>query len=313
MRAGTGGPKLESITPADGAARVPITQDLVLNFNADMATGSGEIRVVRSSDNATAQTIPVLSADVTAAEENVTVALAELDYGTNYHVVITEGALTDLPREIELIFIQVTEGFSTYMRVCLVAGIVVAMPILVYQMIMFILPALTSRERRAVFIIMPWITLMFAGGIYFGYTYLLPPALNFLLTFPSDIASAEIRMGDYVAFVSRLLLVIGVIFELPVISSFLARMGVIDHKWLASRRRWNILLSFVVAAVITPTPDPMNQSAVAGTLVVLYELSVWLALIFQKRRPKSEFDKLMQEEGEYTPKPDATPPGQEES
>jgi len=292
---------LGSTIPADDAAGVAVNQNLVLNFSQDMAPGEGDIRIMRSADNTTAQTIPADSPDVTISAGTVTIVHAEFDRATDYHITIDEGALTNVPREIELVFIEMTEGFGTYMRVCIVTGIIASMPVIVYHLLMFVMPALTRRERRTVFLVLPWITLMFAAGVYFGYTYLIPPALKFLLTFSADVADAQIRMGNYVNFVARLLLVIGIMFELPVITSFLARVGIIDHKWLADKRRWNVLLSFVLAAIITPTWDPVNQSIVAGTLVVLYELSIWLALVFQKRRPKSEFDKFMQDDGEYAP------------
>jgi len=187
--------------------------------------------------------------------------------------------------DINLIFIEMTEGFSTYMRVSLAAGLVLAMPFLVYQFLMFVLPALTRRERKMVFIILPVVTIMFAGGVYFGYRYLIPPAAGFLLNFGTELAEPQIRMSNYVNFITRLLIAIGIMFELPVVTSFLARMGIITSKWLADRRRMMIIFSFVIAAIITPTPDAVNQSIVAGTMVVLYEISIWAARLVQRRRP----------------------------
>ena len=189
--------------------------------------------------------------------------------------------------DINLIFIEMTEGFSTYMRVALMSGVVLAMPFLIYQFLMFVIPALTRAERRTVLIIMPVITLMFAGGIAFGYFYLIPPATKFLLGFGAELAEQQIRISNYISFITRLLMAIGILFEMPVVTSFLARMGIITSKWLASRRKVMILFSFVVAAVITPTPDAINQSIVAGTMVVLYEISIWLAWLLQRRRGKT--------------------------
>ena len=189
--------------------------------------------------------------------------------------------------DINLIFIEMTEGFSTYMRVALMSGVVLAMPFLIYQFLMFVIPALTRAERRTVLILMPVITLMFAGGIAFGYFYLIPPATKFLLNFGAELAVQQIRISNYISFITRLLIAIGILFEMPVVTSFLARMGIITSKWLASRRKVMILFSFVVAAVITPTPDAINQSIVAGTMVVLYEISIWLAWLLQRRRGKT--------------------------
>jgi sec-independent protein translocase protein TatC len=186
--------------------------------------------------------------------------------------------------DINLIFIEMTEGFITYMKISLTGGIVLAMPFLIYQFLMFVLPALTRQERKSVFILMPLITAVFVGGLLFGYYFLLPPATGFLLTFGTEVAEAQIRMSNYVNFVTRLLLAIGIMFELPVVTSFLARMGVITSKWLAERRRIMIIFSFVLAAFITPTPDIFNQSIVAGTMIILYEISIWLAKLMQRRR-----------------------------
>lgn len=189
--------------------------------------------------------------------------------------------------DINLVFIEMTEGFTTYLKVSLMAGIVVAMPFLLYQFLMFIIPALTRRERRSIYTILPFITIMFAGGILFGYYFLIPPATGFLLNFGVDIAEPQIRVSNYIDFITRLLVAIGLLFEMPVLTSFLARMGVITAKWLSDRRKMVIIFSFVVAAIITPTPDIFNQSIVAGTMLVLYELSILLARIFQRRRERT--------------------------
>ena len=185
---------------------------------------------------------------------------------------------------VSLIFIEMTEGFTTYMRISLASGIVLSMPFLIYQFLMFVIPALTRQERKVVYILLPVITVMFAGGLLFAYWYLIPPAAGFLLTFGTEVAEPQIRMSNYVDFMTRLLMAIGIMFELPVLTSFLARMGIITSKWLADRRRPMIIFSFVIAAVITPTPDMVNQSIVAGVFIVLYELSIWMAKLVQKRR-----------------------------
>ena len=188
---------------------------------------------------------------------------------------------------IDLYFIEMTEGFSTYMRVAIMSGIVVAMPFLIYQFLMFVIPALTSQERKAVFVILPVVTIMFVGGILFGYFFLIPPATGFLLNFGTELAEPQIRVSNYIDFITRLLVAIGILFELPVVTTFLARMGVITSKWLADRRKIMIIFSFVVAAIITPTPDAVNQSIVAGVMIVLYEISIWLAKLAQRRRGKA--------------------------
>ncbi len=190
-----------------------------------------------------------------------------------------------LPAEnINLVYIEMTEMIGTIMKVSLAAGIVLAMPYLVLQGILFVSPALTRREKKYVYLILPWVGLMFLGGVLFGYFVLIPPATRFLMTFGADIATPEIRVGNYIALVTRLLLAIGFVFEMPVITTFLARLGIIKPGWLASRRRTAIIVFFILAAMITPTFDPINQSLVALPLIVLYELSIWLAKLVYKKK-----------------------------
>jgi len=187
---------------------------------------------------------------------------------------------------INLIFTEMTEMFGTYMQVALAGGIVLAMPFFVYQIIMFISPALTRQEKKYVYIALPWIALMFAGGVAFGYFVLLPPAMKFLVTFGSDIATPQIKIGNYISLVTRLLVAIGFVFELPVVTTFLAKLGIISPQTLARQRKWAIIGAFILAAIITPTVDPINQSLVAVPLIVLYEISIWLARLVYRRRAK---------------------------
>ena len=193
-----------------------------------------------------------------------------------------------LPAEgIDLIYIEMTEMIGTYMKVSLASGIILAMPYLVFQLLMFVSPALTRKEKKYVYLILPWIALMFAGGVIFGYFILIPPATKFLITFGSDIASPQIKIGNYISIVSRLLLAIGLVFELPVITTFLSRLGVITPKWLANKRKVAVIFAFILAAIITPTIDPINQSLVAVPLIALYEVSIWLAKLVQRREPRA--------------------------
>ncbi len=185
---------------------------------------------------------------------------------------------------INLVFIEMTEMIGTIMRVCLASGIIIAMPYITVQAILFIRPALSQKERRYVYLILPWIAIMFLGGVVFGYFILIPPATGFLLNFGADIATPQIKIGNYIAIITRLLLAIGLVFEMPVVTTFLARIGIVKPEWLAAKRKIAIIMAFVAAAIITPTFDPINQSLVAVPLVVLYEMSIWLAkLVYRKK------------------------------
>jgi sec-independent protein translocase protein TatC len=190
-------------------------------------------------------------------------------------------------QNINLIFIELTEMIGVVMKVCLGAGLILAMPYLTLQAILFIRPALTKKEERYVYIVLPWVALMFLGGVAFGYFVLIPPAIKFLYSFGSDIATPQIIIGNYISIVTRLLLTIGLVFELPVLTTFLARMGIIRPEWLSSKRKLAIIGAFIVAAIITPTFDPVNQTLVAVPLIVLYEMSIWLAKLAYRRKKES--------------------------
>ena len=195
--------------------------------------------------------------------------------------------LTLPAKGFDLIYIEMTEMIGTYMKVCLASGIILAMPYLTYQFMMFISPALTGKEKKYVYMVLPWIAIMFAVGVTFGYFVLIPPAVNFLLTFGSDIATPQIKIGNYISVITRLLIAIGLVFEMPVLTTLLARIGVITPKWLADRRKAAIILAFILAAIITPTFDPVNQTLVAAPLVVLYEVSIWLAKMVYRKAPQT--------------------------
>jgi sec-independent protein translocase protein TatC len=184
---------------------------------------------------------------------------------------------------INLIYIEMTEMVGTYMKVCLTSGVILAMPYLIFQFIMFVSPALTRKEKKYVYLVLPWVGLMFVAGVIFGYFVLIPPAVKFLTTFGSDIAVPQIKIGNYVSIVSRLLLAIGFVFELPVVTTFLSRLGIITPKWLSSKRKPAVILAFLVGAIITPTFDPINQTLVSVPLIILFEMSIWLAKLVQRK------------------------------
>lgn len=192
------------------------------------------------------------------------------------------------PPVMNLTAFEITEMLSTYMKVCLAAGIILAMPYLIYEIVMFVSPALTREQRRRfIYTALPWVGLMFVTGVVFAYFILLPPALRFLTTFGSEIVTLQFRIGNYISTVSRLLLGVGLVFELPVLTTFLAVLGIVSSKWLAGKRRIAVVLAFVVGAAITPTFDPVNQALVALPLIVLYEVSIWLARLVEIRKRRA--------------------------
>jgi sec-independent protein translocase protein TatC len=170
-----------------------------------------------------------------------------------------------------------TESIANYMKVALLCGVTLAMPFIVYQLGRFVTPALTKPERRYLLLLVPGATICFVAGVSFAYFVMLPTAIPFLQGFLADIITQQWAIGEYLSFVIALLFWIGVSFELPLVVYFLAKLGIVDSRMLARNRKYAIVVIAILAAVITPTVDPLNMFLVMGPLVVLYELGVILA------------------------------------
>ena len=178
--------------------------------------------------------------------------------------------------------IEVTENIGIFMRVSLISGLVLAMPVIVYQLIRFIVPGLTSEERRYLWIVVPGASLLFLVGVAFAYFVMLRAALPFLLNF-LNIPTAP-RPKSYFGFVGRLMFWIGVSFQTPLILAFLARLGVITPEVLKRNRKYAVVVIALIAAAITPTVDPVNMLLVMAPLFLLYELGIFLARLTYRPR-----------------------------
>ena len=188
----------------------------------------------------------------------------------------------------ELIYTEVTELLTTAIKVSFVSGLILASPIIVSQGVMFVAPGLTRQEKRYLFGFMPVVILAFAGGVAFAYYILTPPALHFLLTFGGDIATPLIRISNIINLMIRLLFWMGLAFETPLVMFLLASLGIASASSLGRFRRYWVVVAFILAAMITPTVDPVNQALVAGPLLVLYELGILLAWLAGWSRRKSK-------------------------
>ena len=130
----------------------------------------------------------------------------------------------------------------------------------------------------------PFVGGLFIAGMAFAYFVALPRAIEFLVGFGTDVVEIVPRIKDYINIVTRLLVATGLSFEMPVIIMVLARVGIASPNWLASKRKIWFVVAFILAAIITPTIDPITQTAIAGPLIVLYELSIWLARIVYRKK-----------------------------
>ena len=177
----------------------------------------------------------------------------------------------------QLVFTEVTELLGISIKVSFLAGFILAFPVILYQVIMFVAPGLTSRERRYLLAFLPGAMIAFAAGVAFAYFVMTPPALHFLLTFGGDVATPMIRVSNIVNLMVRLLLWMGLVFETPLVIYLLAQLGIVNARMLARFRRYWVVVAFILAAIITPTFDPVNQALVAVPLLLLYEFGVLLA------------------------------------
>ncbi|MCX8024410.1 MAG: twin-arginine translocase subunit TatC [Thermanaerothrix sp.] len=177
----------------------------------------------------------------------------------------------------KLVSIEVTENIGVFMRVSLLAGFILALPFILYQVVAFVLPGLTPRERRGLFTAIPAATVFFIAGVLFAYFVMLPAALPFLISFIGIRTTP--RLANYYAFVTNLLFWIGVAFETPLVVYVLARLRLVTPRALARQWRIAVIVIAILAAVITPTPDPVNMTLLMVPLLVLYGLSVLLAFV----------------------------------
>lgn len=182
---------------------------------------------------------------------------------------------------------DLAEPFFVLLKTSLFSGAFLSAPIILYQIYAFIAPGLYDHEKKAALPFLFLATIFFTAGASFCFFLVMPLGYEFLLKFSAGVSSPELRINEYLALTSKLLLGFGAIFELPVFAMFLARIGVITHRTLLRYWRYAIVLSFVIAAMLTP-PDIVTQSMMAGPLIILYFVSIGVAWYFTTRREKRQ-------------------------
>ena len=184
-----------------------------------------------------------------------------------------------------LVFLSLTEAFWVQMKIGLIVGLFVASPAVLWQIWRFISPGLHVHEKKyaAPFVIVG--TLLFIGGGAFSLKVVTPFAIQFLLSYERPGLQAMISIGNYIDFLLKFTLAFGAVFELPLVITILARLGIVSPATLAKNRKYAILGAFIASALLTPTPDMFNQTLMAGPLILLYEVGIICARIFGKRAP----------------------------
>ncbi len=186
-----------------------------------------------------------------------------------------------------LVFFSPQEAFLIYMRIAVICGLTISMPVILYQIWAFISPAVEEKFRRHVGSFVVFCSLSFATGCLFAYFILIPPALKFLLSFAGEDLEPVISATKYISFVTSLVLGCGLVFQMPMLSFFLTKLGVISSRLLRKKYKYAVIIIFIVAAIITPTPDAFNMFMLAGPMIFLYEMSIWVSFV-AGRKPKVE-------------------------
>jgi sec-independent protein translocase protein TatC len=186
-----------------------------------------------------------------------------------------------------LVFLALTEAFWVQMKVAVIVGLFIAAPAILWQIWAFVAPGLHEHEKKyaAPFVLVG--SLLFIGGGAFSLKVVTPYAISFLLSYSRPGLQPMISIGSYVDFLLKFTVAFGLVFELPLALTLLARMGVVTPAMLAKNRKYAILGAFIAAAILTPTPDMFNQTLMAGPLIILYELGIISARIFGRPRAKA--------------------------
>ncbi|MFZ7113448.1 MAG: twin-arginine translocase subunit TatC [Desulfatiglandales bacterium] len=192
-----------------------------------------------------------------------------------------------MPAGDRLIFTNLPEMFFIYLKTAFVSGILLVSPYIFYQLWLFIAPGLYKNEKKYVIPFVIFSTVLFAVGSLFGYFVVFPFGFKFFMGFANEYIQALPSVKQYFSFAIKLLFAFGIIFELPVVTFFLARMGLVTSDFLRKKRKYAILLTFVIGAILTP-PDVITQCMMAGPLIVLYEISIFIAKAAQKRETPEE-------------------------
>lgn len=177
-----------------------------------------------------------------------------------------------------------TEFMGVTIRLGLITGFVVALPMLIYQIILFVAPAISQKTQRMLLFLLPAVLLLFASGVTLGYLLVLPTMLRFLLNFGADLVTNMIRLSDYLNIIMVLLAGLGLAFETPVIMYVLAKLRIVSYKAFRRFRKYLFVLAFVIGAFCDPTPNPFDQIMVAGSIIVLYEVGILIAWLVRPQQ-----------------------------
>lgn len=211
-----------------------------------------------------------------------------------FHEPIIEWLKGPLPNDKELITLGVTEPFTTAIKVSFLVAVAVTLPVLLWQIWGFLAPAVDSAVQRSLMGFVALGTLLFLSGMAFAYFIVMPKALAFLTNFGEDLFQVQIRASYYFSFVTMMMLATGIAFLMPIFILALVRIGITDSARLRKNRRF-ALVGLVAFAVLLPTVDPVSLALEVVPLLVLFEFSIWLSALMEKRWERSYWQSLQAE------------------
>jgi sec-independent protein translocase protein TatC len=192
-----------------------------------------------------------------------------------------------LPKNSQMVAVEIQETFFTALKVAFFAGFIVSLPVIFWQLWLFLAPGLYDHEKKLVIPFVFFATLMFLMGSSFAYYVVVPFGFEFLVNFGSAVVTILPSIGKYVGFFTKLLIGFGIAFELPVITFFLAKIGLVDDRMLKDFFRYAVILIFIISALLTP-PDVLTQFLMAGPLILLYLVSIYIAKVFNPAAKEEE-------------------------
>lgn len=221
-------------------------------------------------------------------------AFVGFNIGPEIYQFIARPLIKFLPEGSRLVFTSPIAPFFTYLKVSFIAALMICVPHILYELWKFIAPGLYAQEKKLALPFVAIATLLFYVGVCFAYFIVFPVIFKFLVvTIPSEEIEPMIEIREYVALVMRLGLAFGAVFETPIVIVFLGLLGVVDSDFLKKGRRYFIVIAFLIGAILSP-PDIISQIFIAGPLLVLYEISIRVMVVIERRREREleEFDNM---------------------
>jgi sec-independent protein translocase protein TatC len=199
--------------------------------------------------------------------------------------IITKPLVDAMPAQSSMIFTGLPEAFFIHMKIAFFASLFLTAPYTLFEIWRFVSPGLYREEKKMVIPFVFFSSLLFGGGVLFGYFIALPPAFAFFVSFSTDFLKPMISFREYLSLTLKFLLAFGLCFEMPVFMFFLAKMGIVNAKMLSKQRRYAILIIFIAAAILTPSPDAISQIIMAIPLMILYEVSIFVVKFAKRTKP----------------------------